>query len=275
MQNYTIERVLGSGGFGITYMAREDVTGRAVAIKEYLPSSLAVRVRDGLTVQPVSDTSRPDYEWGLTRFRQEAKLLLSLRHPNIVPSLSYFEGNGTAYLVMEYQDGQTLSNLMGGGTALEESEVREFLDGLLDGVEAVHKAGLLHRDIKPDNIFVRKDGTPVLIDFGSARQALGHHSHSLTAVVTDGYAPFEQYERGGDQGPWTDIYAVGAVLLRCLRHLGTRRQHERQQRTRQHQAHGCGQILERLPHHSPMATPMTTQPTTTARRSMAAVNTGS
>ncbi|MFO0990127.1 MAG: protein kinase [Alphaproteobacteria bacterium] len=216
LHNYALEQVLGAGGFGITYMAREEITERAVAIKEYLPSSLAVRERDGMTVQPVSETTRQDYEWGLSRFRQEAKLLLSLRHPNIVPSLNYFEANGTAYLVMEYQDGQTLSQITAGATTLEESEVREFLGALLDGVEAVHKAGLLHRDIKPDNIFIRKDGTPVLIDFGSARQALGHHSQSLTAVVTDGYAPFEQYERGGDQGPWTDIYAIGAVMFRCL-----------------------------------------------------------
>jgi serine/threonine protein kinase len=216
LHNYVLEQVLGAGGFGITYRAREEITERAVAIKEYLPSSLAVRERDGMTVQPVSETTRSDYEWGLTRFRQEAKLLLSLRHNNIVPSLNYFEANGTAYLVMEYQEGQTLSQVTAGATALEESEVREFLEPLLDGVEAVHKAGLLHRDIKPDNIFIRNDGTPVLIDFGSARQALGHHSQSLTAVVTDGYAPFEQYERGGDQGPWTDIYAIGAVLFRSL-----------------------------------------------------------
>jgi flagellar biosynthesis GTPase FlhF len=216
LHNYTLEQVLGAGGFGITYRAREEITERAVAIKEYLPSSLAVRERDGMTVQPVSESSRQDYDWGLTRFRQEAKLLLSMRHPNIVPSLNYFEANGTAYLVMEYQDGQTLAQITAGATTLEESEVREFLDALLDGVEYVHKAGLLHRDIKPDNIFIRKDGTPVLIDFGSARQALGHHSQSLTAVVTDGYAPFEQYERGGDQGPWTDIYAIGAVMFRAL-----------------------------------------------------------
>jgi serine/threonine protein kinase len=216
LHNYVLERVLGAGGFGITYMAREPITERKVAIKEYLPSSLAVRERDGMTVQPVSETTRQDYEWGLTRFRQEATLLMRLRHSNIVPSLNYFEANGTAYLVMEYQEGQTLSQVTAGATALEESEVRELLEPLLDGVEAVHKAGLLHRDIKPDNIFIRNDGTPVLIDFGSARQALGHHSQSLTAVVTDGYAPFEQYERGGDQGPWTDIYAVGAVLFRAL-----------------------------------------------------------
>jgi serine/threonine protein kinase len=216
LHNYVLERVLGAGGFGITYMAREPITERKVAIKEYLPSSLAVRERDGMTVQPVSETTRQDYEWGLTRFRQEATLLMRLRHPNIVPSLNYFEANGTAYLVMEYQEGQTLSQVTAGATALEESEVRELLEPLLDGVEAVHKAGLLHRDIKPDNIFIRNDGMPVLIDFGSARQALGHHSQSLTAVVTDGYAPFEQYERGGDQGPWTDIYAVGAVLFRAL-----------------------------------------------------------
>src|SRR5581483_8719697 len=130
LHNYTLEQVLGAGGFGITYRAREEVTERAVAIKEYLPSSLAVRERDGMTVTPVSETTRQDYEWGLTRFRQEARLLLGLRHPNIVPSLNYFGANGTAYLVMGYQEGQTLAQLTAGAISLEESEVRDFLEPL-------------------------------------------------------------------------------------------------------------------------------------------------
>src|SRR5690606_31056194 len=120
------------------------------------------------------------------------------------------------YLVMEFQAGRSLGDMLAGGAVLGEAEALGILGPLLDGVEAVHKHGFLHRDIKPDNIFVRTDGSPVLLDFGAARQALGQHSKSLTAVLTEGYAPYEQYHRDGNQGPWTAIHAIGAVMLRCL-----------------------------------------------------------
>ena len=124
LHNYVVDAVLGSGGFGITYRAHEDVTERAVAIKEYLPAALAVRERNGYTVQPVSDGSAEDYRWGLDRFRQEARLLIGLKHPNIVPVLNYFEANGTAYLVMEYQDGETLAHRLAGARIMPEHELR-------------------------------------------------------------------------------------------------------------------------------------------------------
>lgn len=216
IRDYVIESILGSGGFGITYRATEAITERAVAIKEYLPPALATRDRDGMTVQPVSAGTREDFEWGLARFRQEAKVLIGLKHPNIVPVLSYFEANGTGYLVMEFQAGRSLGQKLGRDGVLTEAQLLPLVGPILSGLEAVHRAGFLHRDIKPDNIFIRDDATPVLIDFGAARQALGRQSRSLTAVLTEGYAPYEQYERDGNQGPWTDIYALGAVMMRCL-----------------------------------------------------------
>ena len=216
LRDYRIERVLGAGGFGITYKAREDITERAVAIKEYLPSALATRERDGSTVRPISEGERKDYEWGLARFRDEARLLIGLKHPNIVPVLSYFEANGTGYLVMEFQNGRSLGDALSSDGPLTESDLLALMRPLLGGVAAVHAHGFLHRDIKPDNIYIRADGVPVLLDFGAARQALGQQSRSLTAVLTEGYAPYEQYQRDGNQGPWSDIYALGAVMFRCL-----------------------------------------------------------
>src|SRR5688572_2770197 len=176
LQSYTIGGILGAGGFGITYKAVEDITGREVAVKEYLPTAFAVRDHDGSTVRPLSEGVARDFEWGLERFREEAKLLIGLRHPNIVPVLSYFEANGTGYLVMAYQDGTSLAEVLRKALTLSEAQVREFMVPLLDGVEEVHRSNFLHRDIKPENIFIRRDGSPVLLDFGAARMALGEHS---------------------------------------------------------------------------------------------------
>lgn len=216
LNTYTIQAVLGAGGFGITYRAIEDITGRAVAIKEYLPAAFAVRDRDGATVRPLSGGTAEDFTWGLERFREEAKLLIDLRHPNIVPVLAYFEAHGTGYLVMEFQDGASLGDILEKRGILPEAETRAIVLPLLDGVEYVHARGVLHRDIKPDNIFVRGDGSPVLLDFGAARQALGEHSRKLTTLLTEGYAPFEQYAGSGNQGPWSDIHGLAAVMFRCL-----------------------------------------------------------
>jgi hypothetical protein len=216
LQNYRIEDVLGSGGFGITYVASEAVTERRVAIKEFLPSNIAVRDRDSRSVHPISESSREDYEWGLERFRREAKVLITLEHRNIVPVLNYFEANGTGYLVMAYQDGKSLGALLKRDMRLSQAEIDDILLPILDGIRAIHSAGFLHRDIKPDNIFIRSDGVPVIIDFGSARLALSQHTRNLTAIVSEGYAPFEQYQSDGNQGPWSDIYAFGATLYRCV-----------------------------------------------------------
>ncbi len=215
-QGYRIEGVLGAGGFGITYKATDLGLNRLVAIKEYLPSDIATRDVDGTTVQPIASSSERDYRWGLSRFRQEAETLVNFRHPNIVSVYRFFEENQTAYMVMEYQDGENLATILEKAGALEESEIREILDPLLDGLEIVHSKNVWHRDIKPENIFIHRDGTPVLIDFGAARQSLSERSRTMTAIVSSGFAPFEQYQAKGNQGPWSDIYALGATLYRAM-----------------------------------------------------------
>jgi serine/threonine protein kinase len=214
LEGHRILRVLGAGGFGITYRAEEAALGRAVAIKEYLPSDLAGRGEDG-AVRPHSSTRAETFAFGLARFRDEARILLAFDHPTIVRVLRYFEAGGTGYVVMPYMAGCTLERVVQGDRALPEAEIRRFLPALLDGLAAVHATGFLHRDIKPANIFLAADGAPLLIDFGAARYALGEENKSLTTVLSPGYAPFEQYYRG-HQGPWTDLYALGATLYRCV-----------------------------------------------------------
>ena len=216
LEGYRFDAILGAGGFGITYLATEVLIDRLVAIKEFMPSGIAHREPNRATVRPLSAGFAKDFAWGLGRFRDEAKTLVALRHPNIVCVNHYFEANATGYLVMEYERGKSLGQLLQPDLTLEESEIEEFVFPLLKGLAYVHSRGFLHRDIKPDNIFIRDDGTTVLLDFGTARQALVERSKSLTAIVTPGYAPMEQYESGDKQGPWTDLYAVGAALYRCV-----------------------------------------------------------
>lgn len=213
---YRLESVLGAGGFGITYKAIEHPIGRPVAIKEYLPAGVAFREADGTTIRPLGTTEAETFEWGFTRFRDEARTLIAIDHPNIVRIHRYFEANGTGYLVMAFQDGSSLRDILQSGEALSQDEILEIVYPLLDGLQAVHSHGFLHRDIKPGNIYIGSDGRPVLIDFGSARQALSSHTRNLTAVVSGGYSPYEQYESGGNQGPWTDLYAMGGVLYKCI-----------------------------------------------------------
>jgi serine/threonine protein kinase len=215
---FQIESVLGLGGFGITYLARDSNLKRSVAIKEFLPSELSVR-REDSTVEPVSENESATFRWGLDRFISEARTLARFQHPNIVGVHNVFEANNTAYMVMEYEQGHSLGTYLRESENCHEEKLRELLIPLLDGLEQVHEAGFVHRDIKPNNLFVREDGSPVVLDFGSARQALGVETRTLTSLVTPGFAPFEQYNanRDGDkQGPWTDIYALGATLYRAV-----------------------------------------------------------
>jgi len=215
--DYQIQRVLGDGAFGITYLAQDTQLETPVAIKEYLPNELAVRDGD-YTVQAKSQKDVENFRWGLERFIKEARILAQLRHPNIVRVLRFFEAHHTAYIVMEYEEGQSLARLIKDGDTATEEEIMTILPSLLDGLEVVHQAGYLHRDIKPANIYMRtSDNSPVLIDFGAARYDVGSRSRTLTAIVTPGYAPFEQYEtKGNQQGAWTDIYALGAVLYKLI-----------------------------------------------------------
>jgi hypothetical protein len=215
---FQIESILGVGGFGITYLARDGNLKRSVAIKEYLPSDLSVR-KDDSTVEPVSENESETFGWGLDRFLSEARTLARFQHPNIVGVHSVFEANNTAYMVMEYEQGRSFGAVLREPDSCREEKLRDLLMPLLDGLEQVHEAGFVHRDIKPNNLFVRDDGSPVVLDFGSARQALGVETRTLTSLVSPGYAPFEQYNasRDGDkQGPWTDIYALGATLYRAV-----------------------------------------------------------
>ena len=215
IQEYELVRVLGSGGFGITYLGYDHNLDKAVAIKEYLPNDLAVRA-DNNSVLPKSTQDKADYEWGLERFLNEAQTLARFDHRHIIKIHRFFRVHGTGYIVMEYAEGETLSALLQRKGTLTEAELKQILFPILDGLEAVHRADFLHRDIKPGNIVIRDDGSPVLIDFGSARQAVVSKSRSVTAIVTPGYAPIEQYSTKGHQGPWTDIYGLGAVCYRCL-----------------------------------------------------------
>ena len=215
IEEYELVRVLGSGGFGITYLGYDHHLDKAVAIKEYLPNDLAVRT-DNNSVLPKSTQDQADYEWGLARFLNEAQTLARFDHRHIIKIHRFFRAHGTGYSVMEYAEGETLSELLQRKGTLTESELKTILFPILDGLAAVHEADFLHRDIKPGNIVIRDDGSPVLIDFGSARQAVAGKSRSVTAIVTPGYAPIEQYSAKGYQGPWTDIYGLGAVSYRCL-----------------------------------------------------------
>ena len=219
LHGYVVESVLGHGGFGIVYMARHFELGGRVAIKEYMPSVLAMR-REG-AVHPISAAGTEHYEEGLRRFLEEARQLVRFEsHPSVVSCRDFFRQNGTAYLVMEYVDGLTLADLLQRreqqGRPFDEAELMAIVRPLLEGLQAIHTAGVLHRDIKPANIIVRQsDERPVLIDFGAAKHFIAEHSSSM-APYTEGYAANEQISEGGQLGPWTDLYALGGVLWRIV-----------------------------------------------------------
>lgn len=215
--DYRVERVLGAGGFGITYLADEFALARMVTIKEYFPADFAAR--DGKTsAAPRSKDSTGDYQWGLDRFIEEAQILAQFTHPNIVRVYRYFKANNTAYMVLHFEEGESFKSwLKGLGRAPRQSELDPLMAALLDALATVHAADFLHRDIAPDNIIIRNDGSPVLIDFGSARGELAGHSKTVSALVKPGYSPYEQYaETSRQQGPWTDIYALSATLYTAI-----------------------------------------------------------
>ena len=208
---YRITAVLGRGGFGITYRAVDAELGREVALKEYLPTALAVR-QDGTTVVPRSTSAAEDYAWGRERFVAEGRTLAALhRVPGIVLVHDFLVANGTAYLVMELLAGQTLQDQVDRNGPLDADAFGRLLPPLLDGLERVHGAGFLHRDIKPANILLDQHGQPTLIDFGASRAAVAGRSQAMTAVFTPGYAAVEQFT-AATQGPWTDIYGLAATL---------------------------------------------------------------
>ncbi len=225
LHQYRIESVLGAGGFGITYMAVHEALRTRAAIKEYFPVEWSYRDRDEVNVLantqgglPTSDAGEDAcYTWGLERFLTEAQTLAQVNHPGVVKVRDFFEANGTAYIVMDYEDGEPLSQLLQREKTLPEIPVRRLIEDVLPALDAVHTRGYLHRDIKPANLYRRSDGRTILIDFGAARQALGRRSKSVTSVFSPGYSPIEQYlVDGKGYGPWTDIYALGTVLYHCV-----------------------------------------------------------
>jgi serine/threonine protein kinase len=215
--SYRIERVIGSGGFGITYEAEDMKLGTKVAIKEYYPGEFGRR-DDSLSVQPTSEMQKATFEWGRTSFLQEARTLARFRHPSIVQVTRVFEAHSTAYMVMIFEQGQNFEVwLKRLGRAPTQDELDRIAGPLLDALEMMHGEHFLHRDIAPDNVIVRADGTPILLDFGAARRAVAEMTRALTGIVKTGYSPHEQYATDGRlQGPWTDLYALGATLYRAV-----------------------------------------------------------
>jgi serine/threonine protein kinase len=215
---YLLGYALGQGGFGITYLAWDNNLKLKLAIKEYLPQQLAYRT-DANTVVKIYRTSlAKEFSYGREKFMEEAQTLARFNeHPNIVTVRDYFEANNTAYLVMNYHEGVTLqSYLESKGGRIPVDQTLSIFMPVLDALKEVHAAGILHRDISPDNLLIDKTGRVILIDFGAARQAMGEKSKSLSVIMKAGYSPPEQYQSRGNQGPWTDIYAVAATMYRAL-----------------------------------------------------------
>jgi len=208
IDDYEIRQWLGGGGFGITYLARDLQLDLPVAIKEFFPSDCAHRSPCG-EVMP-RGSGHQTFAAGLERFVDEARALANFRHPNIVRVLRHLRSHGTACIVMEYERGDPLTRWLARQQPLSEASLLALVLPLLDGLAAVHSAGFLHRDIKPDNIYMRADGQPVLLDFGAARRVTA--GAGATSIVSPGFAPFEQYHSQGDQGPWSDLYALGGVM---------------------------------------------------------------
>lgn len=212
--HFVIGKVLGKpGGFGITYLAWDNTLQTRVAIKEFLPQELAGRGRDGMVVAPHSVEAQQVFQDGLRSFLLEARTLARFNHPNIVRVRHYFQANGTAYMVMDYCPGLSLwEHIQKRQQPLGEAEALAIILPVLDGLRSVHEQGFVHRDIKPQNIYLAEDGRPILLDFGTARNAMSGKTHGLSLLWTPGFAPLEQCQSHGKQGPWTDVYGLTATL---------------------------------------------------------------
>lgn len=220
VQEYRIIEILGIGNFGIVYSAENKYFKEIVALKEFLPSDLARRSEGDHRVIPLSSETDKAYQWARHKFLQEAKTLRELghpvQHPNIVRVRQFIEANDTAYMVMDFEKGLPFSKILDEHGTIVEEKIRCILYALLDGLERVHGASVWHRDIKPTNILIRSDGSPVLIDFGAARKDITGTDRSTIAIFSPAFAAPEQIYPVGDQGPWTDIYGLGATLYRAV-----------------------------------------------------------
>ncbi len=213
---YIVGRVLGQGGFGITYLAFDTQLQAKVAVKEYMPGEMATRT--GTTVSVMMGTKSEDFTYGAERFQEEARTLAKfIGHPNIAGVSSYFDENGTSYFVMDYIEGVSFKNyIANSGGKVSVDETLNVMIPVLRALTAVHAEGFIHRDVTPDNIYISKDGNVKLLDFGSARYSIGDKSKSLDVILKVGYAPKEQYTRRGRQGPYTDVYSCAACFYAAL-----------------------------------------------------------
>ena len=215
LDEYRIEHQLSLGGFSIVYLA-VDKSGRFVAIKEYLPNSLALR-GEGEIKPVITDEHAAAFRYGMKCFFEEGRALAKLSHPNVIRVLNFFRANDTVYMVMEYEHGRTLQEfIQKNRTVITENFMRNVYTKLLNGLRDVHSHKLLHLDLKPSNIYMRNDYTPVLIDFGAARQTLAVDTPMLKPMYTPGFASPEHYQQRELLGPWSDIYSVGASMYACL-----------------------------------------------------------
>ena len=216
-KRYLVGTVIGAGGFGITYTAFDTVLNQKVAIKEYMPGEFSTRTTSETKVTVYGGEKNEQFETGKRKFFEESRRLAKFRDvPGIVQIFNVFEENETVYIVMEFLDGETLAERLKRDRKIPEQEAVQIILTVLQALEAVHGEGILHRDIAPNNIFLQKGGGVKLLDFGAARSATGTHSKSLTVLYKEGYTPEEQYRSRGDQGPWTDVYAVAATMYRML-----------------------------------------------------------
>ena len=215
---YTIEGVLGQGGFGITYLGMDELHKKKVAIKEFFPQGIVTRnieYEDTVTVTLVGE--KENYDKGKERFLKEAQTMAMFsKDKGIVKALDFFEINNTAYIVMEYLEGVTLKQYLRENERIDAEDLVELLVPLIEALDEIHSQGLIHRDISPDNIMVLPDGRIKLMDFGAARDYIEFGEKSLSIVLKPGYAPPEQYQTHGVQGPWTDIYALCATMYKCI-----------------------------------------------------------
>ncbi len=226
LEQYRIEQQLSLGGFSIVYLAI-DIDSNPVVIKEYLPNSLALR-KNGDIMPKVPDEHLAAFRYGMKCFFEEGRALASLNHPNLVRVLNFFRANGTVYMVMAFERGRTLQDFINKNKGeIREKFIRAVFARLLNGLREVHANKLLHLDIKPSNIYLRNDGTPVLLDFGAARQTLFNDAPMLKPMYTPGYCAPEQFRDREHLGPWSDIYSVGASMYACLAALPPQRSDER------------------------------------------------
>ncbi len=218
-RRYIIAKVLGNGGFGVTYLAWENNLKQQLAIKEFFPRDAATRATDGVNLSVYSGQAQTFFEYGLERFLEEARILAKFdQDPCIVSTKTFFKVHGTGYMVMEYVDGITMRQYLtkAPGKRIPVERAVALLTPVMNALRNVHKEGLLHRDIAPDNIYITHDNKVKLLDFGAARFATGEQSKSLSVILKPGYAPEEQYRTRGKQGPWTDVYALAATLYRAI-----------------------------------------------------------